>query len=282
MTSDTVFDLQAVDHLFVWIYLPNETEPVVAGRLDRVEMSLGPVYEFTYGRSYLGRGNAIPISLRETLAAGAIDPTPLKMTGTLRDSAPDAWGRRVIINRFFSGSRRSDDTEILDEIAYMLASGSDRIGALDFQISPTDYIARTPDNASLDELLNAADRVQQGLPLSDNLARAIQHGTAVGGARPKATITSEGGKWIAKFSTSDDPYSLVRAEAAAMWLAREAGLNVPEVRLEQVMGRDVLLVRRFDRTRTDTGWTRRIMASALTLLTLDEMEARYAGCPSSG
>ena len=41
MTSDTVFDLQAVDHLFVWIYLPNETEPVVAGRLDRVEMSEG-------------------------------------------------------------------------------------------------------------------------------------------------------------------------------------------------------------------------------------------------
>src|SRR5690606_7349445 len=40
--------------------------------------------------------------------------------------------------------------------------------------------------------------------------------------------------------------------------------------------KDVLLIERFDRTRTPNGWTRRAMVSALTMLGLDEMMARYA------
>jgi serine/threonine-protein kinase HipA len=41
-------------------------------------------------------------------------------------------------------------------------------------------------------------------------------------------------------------------------------------------GKDVLLVERFDRTRTSDGWTRKAMVSALTLFGLDEMMGRYA------
>jgi len=43
-----------------------------------------------------------------------------------------------------------------------------------------------------------------------------------------------------------------------------------------VAGKDVLLIRRFDRRKTDAGWERFAMVSALTLLGLDEMMARYA------
>ncbi len=55
-----------------------------------------------------------------------------------------------------------------------------------------------------------------------------------------------------------------------------AGLNVAPVRLVQANGKEVLLVKRFDRTRTDKGWTRRAMVSALTMFGLSEMQVRYA------
>ena len=82
---------------FVWIWLAEATKPVVAGRID---LDNG-TYSFTYGRSYLGRKDAIPIYLPELpLQRGAIAPVaPLMMANSLRDGAPDAWGRRVIINR---------------------------------------------------------------------------------------------------------------------------------------------------------------------------------------
>ena len=60
----------------------------------------------------------------------------------------------------------------------------------------------------------------------------------------------------------------------SMELARRAGLDAAEVKLIRIMGRDVLLVKRFDRT-TGTRW-RRALVSALTMLELDEMMARYA------
>ncbi len=69
---------------------------------------------------------------------------------------------------------------------------------------------------------------------------------------------------------------MVKAEYVAMRLAARAGLDVTPVRLAHVAGRDVLLVERFDRSRTKNGWTRKAMVSALTLLGLDEMMARYA------
>ena len=39
--------------LFVWIYLPGTTAPVVAGRLDIHATPGGSIGTFVYGRSYL-------------------------------------------------------------------------------------------------------------------------------------------------------------------------------------------------------------------------------------
>jgi serine/threonine-protein kinase HipA len=122
--------------------------------------------------------------------------------------------------------------------------------------------------------MEAADRVAAGQPLSPALDLALLRGSSVGGARPKAMLTGDHGGLIAKFSTVTDPYGIVSGEFVAMELARRAGLNVATVRLERAMGRDVLLVDRFDRT-TATGH-RRALVSALTILQLDEMMARYA------
>ena len=270
MTSDRSTPREA----FVWIWLPGATEPVVAGRL-RAE---GERFVFNYGRSWLARKDAFPIYAPELpLRAGPIPPEPpLELANALRDASPDAWGRRVIVNRLAGARGSAADIVDLDELTFLLHSGSDRIGALDFQASPARYVPREADNATLDCLLTAAERVDRGLPLEPDLAEALQHGAAIGGARPKALLRDGGVKYVAKFSSSSDTSNAVKTEFVAMRLAGLAGLDAAPVTLARAMDGDVLLVRRFDRERRGSGWTRRAMVSALTLLGLDERMAAHA------
>jgi serine/threonine-protein kinase HipA len=274
MTSKPKPTQAAPTQAYVWVWLPGSTDPVVAGLLTAVGQDL----QFTYGRSYLTRQGAIPLYTPELpLQRGTLPLlNGLPMPNALRDAAPDAWGRRVILNRKFGTKGKDIDSAELDELTFLLESGSDRIGALDFQESAEYYKARSRGNAPLSELLAAAGLVEQGIPLTPDLDRALFHGSSVGGARPKASITSDNKNYIAKFSAQGDIYSVVKAEYIAMRLAAEAGLMVAHVRMEHVVGKDVLLVERFDREKKGTAWTRKMMVSALTLLELDEMMARYA------
>jgi len=262
------------DEAYVWVWLPGVTEPVVAGRLARDGENL----IFNYGSSYLALEGAIPLYLPELPSrAGAIAPeSGLNMAGCLRDGAPDAWGRRVILNRAFGLKGKDADIGAIDELTFLLESGSDRIGALDFQLSPATYVPRLTKAASLEELLTAAERVEKGIALTPELDQALFHGSSLGGARPKAMVEDGDKKLIAKFSSSSDTYNVVKAEFIAMSLAAKAGLNVAPVRLAHVAGKDVLLVERFDRLHTNDGWQRKAMVSALTIFGLDEMMARYA------
>ncbi len=272
MTSSTA-DKEA----FVWIWLPEATDPVVAGKLETDDQ--GHV-QFNYGKSYLDRINATPpaISIYEPelpLKKGVLPLLDgLTMPGCIRDSAPDAWGRRVIVNKKLG--RKGKDTDALGELTYLLESGSDRIGALDFQHSPREYIPRSANNVPLEELMQSAARVEQGVPLTPELDQALFHGSSIGGARPKALIEDQGEKYVAKFSSSTDLYSVVKAEYIAMRLAALAGINVAPVKLVQAAQKDILLIERFDRKKTAKGWTRKAMVSALTLFGLDDMMARYA------
>lgn len=254
--------------VFVWVWLPGATEPVVAGRLDPV----GPIVNFTYGRSYLERENAIPLYLPELpLAPGQISPLAGEIQGCIADAGPDAWGQRVILNRLVG--RPEAETTDLGPLTYLIESGSDRIGALDFQASPTEYVPRAMDHATLDELAESAERVEKEIPLSPELDQALLHGSSVGGARPKALLGDGEATLIAKFSSTTDTYPVVKGEFLAMELARRAGLEVAPVRLTKAHGRDALLVERFDRPGEGR---RRAMVSALTMLGLDEAGARYA------
>jgi serine/threonine-protein kinase HipA len=269
MTSDLSY-LDA----FVWVWLPDAHEPVVAGKLT----ADGDELTFNYGRSYLARRNAIPLYTPELpLRSGFIPLRPgLTMPACIRDAAPDAWGRRVIINRKLGSKAAKLDTDQLDELTYLLESGSDRIGALDFQRSATEYVPRGPRNASLDQLVSAAELIEKGRPLTPELDLALKHGTSIGGARPKAQIDAGGKRYIAKFSSTTDLYSVVKAEYIAMRLAALCGLTVAEVSLTSSLNKDVLLIERFDRLPSSAGWKRKLMVSALTLLELDELMARYA------
>ena len=76
---------------YVWTWLPDRAAPAVAGRLAPTPQGL----QFNYGRSWLERGDAVPLYLPELpLQPGLLPlPTGLAMPGCLRDAAPDAWGR---------------------------------------------------------------------------------------------------------------------------------------------------------------------------------------------
>ena len=103
---------------FVWIWLPDEPEPVVAGRLEAENGNI----LFNYGKSYLERiGDSKPaIAIYQPelpLMPGTLPLLEgLNMPGCIRDAAPDAWGRRVIINKKLGLKGASTDTTELDEL----------------------------------------------------------------------------------------------------------------------------------------------------------------------
>lgn len=263
------------NEIFVWIWLPAERDPVVAGKITKADKRI----LFTYGQSYLDNPKAIPIYDKELPLQSGVQEKKLgteAMPGCIRDAAPDAWGRRVILNKLLGAKGTSADPGDLDEFTYLMESGSDRIGGLDFQLSAKNYEARLAGQASLEELLRSAELIEKGMPLTPELAQAINHGTSIGGARPKALINDEETKYIAKFSSSTDQYNVIKAEYIAMRFAKVCGLNVADVKLANASGKDVLLIERFDREFKNEGWTRKLMLSALTLLNLDEMTPHYA------
>lgn len=257
---------------FVWVWLPGAAEPVVAGRLEAV----GDLIEFNYGRSFLAREDAMPLYLPELpLQPGRQVPLDgLRIAGCIKDAGPDAWGQRVIMRHVLGDATADADPAVLDPLTYLLRSGSDRIGALDFQQSATTYVSRVDGSARLEELLEAADLVDRRLPLPPALDLALLHCSSVGGARPKALLQDGDRKLIAKFSSSSDTFPVVQGEFVAMELARRAGLDVAPVQIVKSLGRDVLLVERFDRVPGTS--ERRALVSALAILELDELMARYA------
>ncbi len=119
--------------------------------------------------------------------------------------------------------------------------------------STSEYKPRSASNVSLEELLDSAARVEKGIPLTPELDLAIHHRTAIGGARPKALIETNNKKYVAKFPSNTDLYSVVKAEFVAMRLAALVGLDVAAVKLETAANKDVLLIERFDREKATPG-----------------------------
>jgi len=261
----------------VFIHLPGETEAVPAGRLTMVEQGLQvQASRFAYGRRYLQRANAVPVdpvalSLAEGRTGAELVPTRgLALFGALRDATPDAWGRRVIENRLRAPPNG------LPESTYLDHAGPHRAGALDVRSTPTSMLADgvLPSVLDLGHLLDAAARIEEGEPVPAHLEMFFAGGPSVGGARPKAVVSFDGGEWIAKFPSTSDRFNVPLIEHATLELAREAGLDVPRTRMQALAdGRQAMLIERFDRVPLPGGLGRRHMISALTLLGLHEQDS---------
>ncbi|MDZ7674038.1 MAG: HipA domain-containing protein [Acidimicrobiales bacterium] len=275
MTSE-----RAPDRGYVWAWLQGATEPVPAGVIETQGDGDGAVLTFAYGRRYLDRDDAwspyqpeLPLKPgRQVPGENIENGSFLTCHGVIRDAAPDAWGQRVIMRRLQGRADRDTDLGDLPLLTYLLEAGSDGPGALDVQASPDVFVDDTA-TASLEDLLEAADRIQAGGPIPAALEPAMAGGSSLGGARPKAALVDGARSLIAKFPKVDDLYPVVGAEAVAMDLAGRVGLDVAPTELVEVGGRSVLLVERFDRP---GGGIRRQFVSASTVLGLDEIAGRYA------
>lgn len=260
---------------YVYITLPGTTQAVTAGRfeheIDRNGVAVG---RFVYGRRYRDRPDAVeldPVELR--LGRARFETVRLNgVFGALRDAGPDYWGRRVIEKHAGVGA--------LDEIGYLLHSPDDRAGALGFGLgldppAPVREFNKTWDLEKLQALADAliADQAPRDAAAVEDL---LLLGTSMGGARPKVVVEHDDALWLAKFNRADDRWNMARVEHATLMLARRCGLQVADSQLVTVGGKDVLLVRRFDRERIEDGYARARMVSALTLLETDETPAGRA------
>jgi serine/threonine-protein kinase HipA len=268
-----------------YVYVHLAEGPVPAGRLDMIEDGRNSYATFQYGARYLRRPDRVPV---DPAALALPDPDDAPQTfrsaedfdlfNGIRDAAPDGWGRYLM--------HKAAGPKNLEEFDYLAASGDHRVGALAFgpdptggpkRIAPWGEDAAPGERFDLAALAEAAERVQSVDRLGPDLRRILEAGSSLGGVRPKAAADHHGVPWIAKFSAKDDTYPVCRTELAVMRLARECGLVVPDTDFATIHGRDIYLVRRFDRHIEGNRIRRLPFASSLTMLEAHENAAhRYS------
>lgn len=266
--------------LFVFANLEGQFVPAGQLQVDE-EGSRLIASSFAYGLRYLDRSNAQevdPVALSLKNKSGIkgkrlVPPNGLEAFGGIRDAAPDSWGRRVI------EARLKAPANSLPESTYLLEAGSDRVGALDIRAS-LDQEDRPAHESihNLSYVLEGAQKIEAGSPVSEALSRILIVGSGLGGMRPKASVRDdENILWMAKFpGNTDGALDVPSIEYATLKLAQLAGLNVAQTQLEQVGKKKVLMVKRFDRS-----WTafarpveiRHHVVSALTLVACHESES---------
>jgi len=255
--------------LIVFCYLPGSAQAVPAGQFEHDDqMNIGM---FQYGRRYQERANAMALDPVTLPLGPAIQPVETNggLYGAFRDAAPDYWGRLVI------ASRMKRPPEALTEIDFLVHANATRVGNLDFRESPDspEPPLAPPQFQNIGMLIEAAQELEQGHEIDDRSRLLLEQGSSLGGARPKCTAELDGEQWLAKFPSRNDRINIPRIEYATMTLAKACGLQTPELKLQQVAGKDVFLIHRFDRVPTGSGnWFRQGFASALSLAGWDERD----------
>lgn len=250
---------------YVYIQLPGTLEAVPAALLRVQTLPDGTqVGRLRYGDRYLARPDAVAFDpFQLPLARQVFEFTQLKgIPGAVRDAAPDAWGRRVIEHKL------ERDPADLQEIDYLLHGPQDGAGYLSFGLKAAPPAPRRTYNRThqLDELIAAAQAIEEGKRVAAHVLEQLDPGTSMGGARPKATIEDDHCLWLGKFPARDDRFNLQRVEFATLDLASRCGLNVTQARLQPVGSSDVLMLKRFDREPVEGGYLRFGLVSGLTVL----------------
>lgn len=269
----------SIKKIFVFIYLPGKVEAVPAGRFDfDAEAEIGT---FAYGRQYQLRENAVPVDPIELpLGKGTYKAAQrcAGLYGAFRDAMPDWWGRLVIARML---KKPSED---ISEVDYLLYSNASRTGNLDFRdsLEAPEPQMRPPSFAELENLYKIAQAIETDTYLSPEEEALVPHlaqGTSMGGARPKCTVSWNNELWLAKFPAVGDRWSNAYVEYASMRLAEQCGIGVPAMVVKQIGGKDVLLLKRFDREMSKQGMVRHGYISALTVLGIDEREREKYSYP---
>ena len=253
-------------HLYVWLR-PPRGRPFRVGELRVAEPDKrrgGRLQgEFRYTPEFLNREDIFaldPLHLPLSPEPVASGNPQTGIHSVFEDSLPDAWGRAILCRRHNVPRHRQHPAHLLELL------GSEALGALVY--TRAKHWENEHASAALPELAElaaAADRyeLEPNAPI-DELMRLFMAGSSPGGARPKVLVRDTAdGHWIAKLASIRDNFDMVRVEAASLATAREAGIVIPEFRVEELGERAALLVRRFDVT---DGGGRNHVVSMQTLL----------------
>ncbi len=234
---------------------------------------------FEYAEGWRGDREAFALDPRTRLFAYdqplGVDTLP----PALLDTTPDAWGKLLLQREH---QRLLGNWEMLVEI-----SDETRMGALRLGPTAAGPFVRAdggavPPIASLRELQDLARELEEN-PDAEIKERRLHDlvapGSSLGGGRPKANVRdADGSLWIAKFPSREDRrLDLGAWEFVYADLARDAGIDVADHRIEAVMGRGrgrTYLVRRFDR---NADGSRRLFVSGMTLT--DHRDGEAASYP---
>lgn len=263
----------------VLVYIDIEGVPHFAGRLWARTRKNKESATFEYDGKWLRNPIRFAFDPLLTLDTGPFHtPADKVLFGALGDSAPDRWGR--VLMRRFERKRAAisqDTPRTLQEIDYLLLVNDEtRQGALRFKETESDPFlnnsgTRIPPLLALPRLLSASEHVLDETDTDEDLQLLLAPGSSLGGARPKASVRDgEGDLCIAKFPRKDDEMDVVLWEAVALQLASRAGISVPKWRLEKIAGRDVLLLKRFDRL----NGKRIPFLSAMSMISASDNESR--------
>lgn len=242
------------DDIEVWIDFAGGLKRT--GTLRRHARRGGEATSFQYDAAWLTDQTRFSLEPALSLHRGSFaPPAGQRIFGSIGDSAPDTWGRRLMQR----AERRQAALEgravnTLMEADYLLGVADiSRLGALRFKHpGGVQFLSRlgsgVPAQTELQHLLQITGRIQRDEETDDDLRLIFAPGSSLGGARPKASVTDRHGQLaIAKFPKDTDDYSIETWESVALRLAARAGLRVAPHELVEVAGRRVLLSKRFDR-----------------------------------
>jgi serine/threonine-protein kinase HipA len=238
----------------VHIALNGRTRQVGLARGNRVRGKETILFE--YDDAWLKDPDRFSLEPALAMTRGAFaPPSGLTVFGSLGDSAPDTWGRRLMQRaERRAAEREGRSIRTLAESDYLLGvSDETRLGALRFRRVGEDSF-QAPDRAGvpalikLGQLLQVTERILRDEETDEDLQLIFAPGSSIGGARPKASVIDQHGYLsIAKFPKETDDYSVETWEEIALRLAEQAGIATPKHQLIEVAGKAVLLSRRFDR-----------------------------------
>ncbi len=263
--------------VIVSIALGNETH--VVGKLWCHNRKGRESASFEYDPSWLKHPERFALEPALSLTSGAFHTTADQtLFGAIGDSAPDRWGR--VLMRRAEAARARDAGEMpktLGEVDFLLGVNDEaRQGALRFSDGlDGPYLAlkgkkTIPPLVELPRLLSATERFLDDEENAEDLRLLLAPGSSLGGARPKASvIDADGNLAIAKFPRKDDDFNVVTWEAVTLVLAKKAGLALPSWRLDTILEKPVLIIRRFDRV----GEGRIPFLSAMSMLGAKDGEA---------
>lgn len=249
-------------------------EPNLIGILSSHQGKGKSTFSFKYDSSWLAKEKQFNFDPEIYWNEGHQFPVGKNNFGIFNDSMPDTWGRTLMKRRealFAKEEKRAPKT--LHEIDFLLGVNDEsRMGGLRFKLEAdgpflnNDRIYPTPPWSSIRELQHGISLVESDKENSEVrkwLKILLAPGSSLGGARPKANVIDEKGNlWIAKFPSKEDTINKAAWEYLAYKLAKKAGIEMADCKLEKVTGKyHTFFTKRFDRIKKN----RVHFASAMTM-----------------